>query len=82
MSRALNPDRDYSAPDGGSLRLKGRALMLVRNVGHLMSNPAIHDARGREIQEGILDAMVTAACAMHDLQREGGNSLHGSIYVV
>ena len=65
-----------------TLRLKGRALMLVRNVGHLMSNPAIHDAEGREIQEGILDAMVTAACAMHDLQREGGNSLHGSIYVV
>ena len=82
VTRALSPDRDYSAPDGGSLRLKGRALMLVRNVGHLMSNPAIHDAGGREIQEGILDAMVTAACAMHDLQREGGNSLHGSIYVV
>ncbi|MEC8275687.1 MAG: malate synthase G, partial [Pseudomonadota bacterium] len=82
VTRALSPDRDYSAPDGGSLRLKGRALMLVRNVGHLMSNPAIHDARGRKIQEGILDAMVTAACAMHDLQREGGNSLHGSIYVV
>ena len=82
VTRALNPDREYSAPDGGSLRLKGRALMLVRNVGHLMSNPAIQDARGREIQEGILDAMVTAACAMHDLQREGGNSLHGSIYVV
>ncbi len=82
VTRALNPDRDYSAPDGSDLRLKGRALMLVRNVGHLMSNPAIHDAGGREIQEGILDAMVTAACAMHDLQREGGNSLHGSIYVV
>ena len=82
VTRALNPDRDYSAPDGSDLRLKGRALMLVRNVGHLMSNPAIHDAEGREIQEGILDAMVTAACAMHDLQREGGNSLHGSIYVV
>ncbi len=82
VTRALNPDRDYNAPDSGCLRLKGRALMLVRNVGHLMSNPAIHDARSREIQEGILDAMVTAACAMHDLQREGGNSLHGSIYVV
>ncbi len=82
VTRALNVDRDYTTPLGGSLRLKGRALMLVRNVGHLMSNPAIHDAQGREIQEGILDAMVTAACAMHDLQREGGNSLRGSIYVV
>ena len=56
--------------------------MLVRNVGHLMSNPAIHDAQGREIQEGIMDAMVTTLCAMHDLKRDSGNSLHGSIYIV
>ena len=82
ITRALNPDRTYTAPDGGERVLKGRSLMLVRNVGHLMSNPAIHDAQGREIQEGIMDAMVTALCAMHDLQRESGNSLHGSIYIV
>ena len=82
ITRALNPDRSYIAPDGSDLVLKGRSLMLVRNVGHLMSNPAIHDAQGREIQEGIMDAMVTALCAMHDLQRESGNSLHGSIYIV
>ena len=82
ITRALNADRDYSAPDGGTLRLKGRSLMLVRNVGHLMSNPAILDAQGREIQEGIMDAMMTSLCAMHDLQRDSGNSLHGSIYIV
>ena len=82
ITRALNPDRDYTAPDGSTTRLKGRSLMLVRNVGHLMSNPAIHDAQGREIQEGIMDAMVTTLCAMHDLKRDSGNSLHGSIYIV
>ena len=82
ITRALNPDRAYTAADGSKLTLKGRSLMLVRNVGHLMSNPAIHDAQGREIQEGIMDAMVTALCAMHDLQRDSGNSLHGSIYIV
>ena len=82
ITRALNPDREYVAADGSKLTLKGRSLMLVRNVGHLMSNPAIHDAQGREIQEGIMDAMVTTLCAMHDLKRDSGNSLHGSIYIV
>ena len=56
--------------------------MLVRNVGHLMSNPAVKDRDGREIGEGLLDALCTTVIAMHDLQRSGGNSLHGSVYVV
>jgi malate synthase len=64
--------------------LKGRALMLVRNVGHLMTNPAILDAQGREVGEGIMDAFLTTLCALHDLQKTQGprNSLHGSVYVV
>nr|WP_323779813.1 malate synthase G [Amylibacter sp.] len=82
FTRALNPDRDYTAPDGPALTLKGRALMLVRNVGHLMTNPAILDRDGLEIGEGLMDAMCTTLCAMHDLQRDGGNSVTGSVYVV
>ena len=82
LRRALNPDRSYTAPDGGPLLLKGRALMLVRNVGHLMTNPAILDAEGHEVFEGLMDAMVTTLIALHDLKREGGNSLSGSVYVV
>ncbi|MBL4917261.1 malate synthase G [Szabonella alba] len=84
MTRRLNPDFDYLAPDGGSLTLKCRALMLVRNVGHLMTNPAILDPEGREIGEGIMDAFVTTLCAMHDLAKTEGprNSVHGSVYVV
>lgn len=82
FTRALNPDRDYAAPDGSALTLKGRALMLVRNVGHLMTNPAILDRDGLEIGEGLMDAMCTTLCAMHDLQRDGGNSVKGSVYVV
>ncbi|MDU9002609.1 malate synthase G [Sedimentitalea todarodis] len=82
VSRTLNPDRDYTAPDGSALSLKGRALMLVRNVGHLMTNPAILDGDGNETFEGLMDAMVTVLIAMHDLKREGGNSVHGSVYVV
>lgn len=82
FTRALNHDRDYTAPDGTALTLKGRALMLVRNVGHLMTNPAILDRDGLEIGEGLMDAMCTTLCAMHDLQRDGGNSVTGSVYVV
>ncbi|WP_069300819.1 malate synthase G [Neptunicoccus sediminis] len=82
FTRALNPDREYTAPNGSTLTLKGRALMLVRNVGHLMTNPAILDRDGLEVGEGIMDAMCTTLCAMHDLQREGGNSVKGSVYVV
>ena len=81
FDRVLNSDREYQHA-GKTHTLKGRALMLVRNVGHLMSNPAVKDRDGREIGEGLLDALCTTVIAMHDLQRSGGNSLHGSGYVV
>ena len=81
FDRVLNSDREYQHA-GKTHTLKGRALMLVRNVGHLMSNPAVKDRDGREIGEGLLDALCTTVIAMHDLQRSGGNSLHGSVYVV
>ncbi|CAM3617220.1 malate synthase G [Phaeobacter inhibens] len=82
FTRVLNNDQTFTAPDGSDLVLKGRSLLLVRNVGHLMTNPAVRDSAGREAGEGFIDAMVTVLCAMHDLQAEGGNSLHGSVYVV
>ena len=84
MTRSLNPDRYYIAPDGSNFQLSGRSLMLVRNVGHLMTNPAILDQDGNEVPEGILDAMFTICIAMHDLNGDGGikNSQAGSIYIV
>ena len=82
FDRVLNADVDFTAIDGSAATLKGRSLMLVRNVGHLMTSPAVLDAEGREIGEGLLDALCTTMIAMHDLSREGGNSLHGSVYVV
>jgi malate synthase len=84
ITRRLAPDFDFTAPDGSAHSLKGRALMLVRNVGHLMTTPAVLDASGHEISEGLLDAFVTTLCALHDLQKTDGprNSLHGSVYVV
>jgi len=84
FDRKLNPDRDYVAPDGSPFSLKGRSLMLVRNVGHLMTNPAVLDRDGNEAYEGLLDAMCTTLIAMHDLRKQGGarNSVKGSIYVV
>ncbi len=81
-TRKLNPDLSFAAAGGGEVTLKGRSLMLVRNVGHLMTNPAVLDRHGNEIDEGLLDALCTSLIAMHDLQRSGGNSLHGSVYIV
>ncbi|CAN7209078.1 malate synthase G [Acidovorax delafieldii] len=90
FTRGLNPDRIYTAPQGGEVRLHGRSLMFLRNVGHLMTNPAIlwKDAQGavREIPEGIMDAVVTTAIALHDLQGHGQNGIRnsrkGSVYIV
>ena len=84
MTRHLNPDRVYQGADGSSFALPGRSLMLVRNVGHLMTNPAILDSDGQEIPEGILDAMFTICIAMHDLNGNSSvqNSKAGSIYIV
>ncbi|MFT3801517.1 MAG: malate synthase G [Burkholderiaceae bacterium] len=81
FTRRLNADRQYTAAGGGELTLKGRSLMFVRNVGHLMTNPAILDRDGNEIPEGIMDAVVTCLAALHDLQRKQ-NSHTGSVYIV
>ena len=82
FTRSLKPDLKYTAPDGSELVLKGRALLWVRNVGHLMTNPAIKTRDGKEIFEGLMDAAITTLIGIHDLKRESGNSVHGSIYVV
>jgi malate synthase len=82
--RKLNPDRDYLAPTGEALSLKGRALLWNRNVGHLMTNPAILDAKGAQVPEGLMDAVITTLIAMHDLKKTQGlrNSVKGSVYIV
>ena len=85
MTRALAENRDYIAPDGGTLTLPGLSLMLVRNVGHLMTNPAILDDRGDEIPEGIMDAVMTGLLAQHDFNKTdmaAKNSKAGSVYIV
>ncbi len=84
ITRRLNADRVYTAPDGSLLTVKGRALLWIRNVGHLMTNPAILDESGAEIPEGLMDAMITTLIALHDLRKTDGlrNSVMGSVYIV
>tara|TARA_Y100001970_G_scaffold50537_1_gene63956 strand:+ start:1342 stop:3486 length:2145 start_codon:yes stop_codon:yes gene_type:complete len=79
--RKLKPDRNYTAKDGSKIVLHGRALLLNRNVGHLMTNPAIILNDGSEIPEGIMDAFISTLCAMHDFQNKK-NSRTGSVYIV
>jgi malate synthase len=84
ITRTLNPDREYHSPDGKKLMLRGRSLMFVRNVGHLMTNSAVLDQYGDEIQEGILDTVMTSLIAKHSILGNGTyqNSTKSSIYIV
>ena len=86
FQRTLNPDREYNGADGKTLKLHGRSLLFLRNVGHLMTNPAILIGDGKEIPEGILDAVVTTTIALHDLRRPASqaicNTRAGSVYIV
>ncbi|MCA0434637.1 MAG: malate synthase G [Proteobacteria bacterium] len=84
ITRRLHADAEYAGPDGKRFTARGRALMLVRNVGHLMTTPAILDREGREIPEGLMDAMVTSLIALHDIGSNGrrANSPAGSMYIV
>ena len=81
LERKLNPDRSYISKDGKGLKLHGRSLLLIRNVGHLMKNPSILLKDDSEVPEGIMDAFITTAAALHDLKKKK-NSRTGSIYIV
>ena len=81
FERKLNPHRSYISKDGKGLKLHGRSLLLVRNVGHLMTNPSILLSDGSEIPEGIMDAFITTAAALHDIKNKN-NSRTGSVYIV
>ena len=81
LERKLNPDRSYISKDGKGLKLHGRSLLLIRNVGHLMTNPSILLKDGSEVPEGIMDAFITTAAALHDFNKKK-NSRTGSIYIV
>ena len=84
FTRTMNPDREYNAVDGGELVLPGRSMLFIRNVGHLMTNPAILDEQGNEMPEGIMDALFTSLIALHDLKGNTSrkNSRTGSMYIV
>ena len=84
VTRAMEPDRQWTAPDGGSFALHGRSVMFVRNVGHLMTTPMIRLPNGAEAPEGLCDAVITSLCSLHDLKGLGTlkNSRAGSIYIV
>ncbi|MEO9515276.1 MAG: malate synthase G [Paracoccaceae bacterium] len=83
QTRRMAPNQMYSDANGAAFEVKTRALMLIRNVGHLMTNPAIQDRDGHEVGEGLMDAMITTMIASHDTRGQGiGNSAHGSVYVV
>ncbi len=86
ITRSLNADRDFISSRGGEIRLHGRSMLLVRNVGHLMTNPAILDQDGNEVYEGLMDAAITSLIALHDLSKDRAhlrrNSRSGSVYIV
>src|ERR1700748_1895131 len=84
MPRALEADRSYEAPDGGAFTLPGRSLLFVRNVGHLMTTPAVLLPDGRQAPEGALDGVITSLIGLHDLRGPAGarNSRAASIYIV
>ena len=82
ITRSLDSDLSFISPDGDDFSVRSKALLWIRNVGHLMTTPAVLDANGDEVYEGLLDAMVTTMIGIHDLKKADGNSRHGSIYIV